>query len=379
MQCKFLDHGIQIYYSGLVKPCCAFEFDQSYKDANHISKIDLVRWHDNGYLMQLKQKLALGQWPQECSRCADLEKQGRGDSVRLGGQQAYAEYQSHDITLEIRPGNTCNFACQTCWPQASSRVSDYYRKAGIPIKSVQESTWNYTVIEPVLSRIKDIIILGGEPFYDKKCKEFLHWLLRQSHQPRITLFTNGSLLDLEFLTKYQHKVTLVFSLDAIQRPAEYIRYGTDWATVYANYQHCRTFENVDVRVNVTTSPYNYAYLTPLIGLLVQDWPSVVTWGVASLNANSRFMSEAVIPFCYRSQVIERLEQGVQRLESADIERNQRINAVNAIRAIITNLDTMQYDAESHASLKSFVEAMDRSKKIRLRDFCPETADYLGIN
>ena len=27
-----------------------------------------------------------------------------------------------DITLEIRPGNTCNFACQTCWPEASSRV-----------------------------------------------------------------------------------------------------------------------------------------------------------------------------------------------------------------------------------------------------------------
>jgi MoaA/NifB/PqqE/SkfB family radical SAM enzyme len=377
MQCKFLQHGVQIHYSGLVKPCCVFEPTESYRHANHISQINLTNWHNSDDLTKLRQELAHDQWPQECRQCADLEQQGRGDSARLGGQQAYADYGPNDITLEIRPGNTCNFACQTCWPAASSRVSDYYRKAGIPIQSTVEATWNYTLIQPILPRIKDIVILGGEPFYDKKCVQFLRWLVQQAHQPKITMFTNGSLIDFEFLAAYQHTVTLVFSLDAIERPAEYIRYGTEWPTVYANYLSCKKLDKVDVRVNITTSPYNYPYLASLIGILVQDWPTVVSWGVAGQGANSRFMSEAVIPVHHRAQVIKYLESGLGTLQSADIEHNQRINACNAMQAIITNLDHMVYDANSHQQFKTFVQAMDHSKRIRLRDYCPETADYLG--
>jgi ubiquitin C-terminal hydrolase len=49
--------------------------------------------------------------------------------MRLNGDAAYSHYAQDELVLEIRPGNTCNLACQTCWPQASSRVTDYYRKA----------------------------------------------------------------------------------------------------------------------------------------------------------------------------------------------------------------------------------------------------------
>lgn len=53
------------------------------------------------------------QWPAACTVCEKIEGQNRFDSMRYNGNQAYANYADNDITLEIRPRNTCNFACQT--------------------------------------------------------------------------------------------------------------------------------------------------------------------------------------------------------------------------------------------------------------------------
>ena len=379
MQCKFLQHGLQIYYSGLVKPCCALTVDQDYSEQNHITKVDLVRWHQSEPIKKLQMVLEQGQWPPQCGRCQQIESQGRGDSIRLSGDQAYADYSGDDITLEIRPGNTCNFACQTCWPQASSRVANYYRKAGISFDPEDLGDWNYEMIAPILHRVRDIIILGGEPFYDKKCLKFLHWLTQQPCQPRMTMFTNGSMIDREFLAQYQNAVTLVFSLDAIGRPAEYIRVGTEWPQVWENFQRCREFDNVELRVNITTSPYNYAYISELVTMLAQDWPAVVSWGIAAQNKNSRFMNESAIPLDQRDGVIDLLRPGRDALETASIEKFQKINAINAITSIMENLKHMPYDPSSHDQFKDFISIMDRTKNMRIQDYCPEVCAYLGIS
>lgn len=299
--------------------------------------------------------------------------------MRLNSAQSYNHYTGDDLVVELRPGNTCNFACQTCWPQASSRVAVFYQKAGIKFEPAREKSWNYSAIKTVLPRIKDLIILGGEPFYDKKCREFFSWLVQQNAHPRMTMFTNGSMIDFDFLKQYKNHINLVFSLDATGQAAEYIRLGTEWPVVLDNYQRCRSLSNVEVRVNITVSPYNYAYLANLVSLLAQDWPSVVSWENASQSENSKFMSCRTIPSDKKQWVIDMIQPSLAVLEQANIEPMQKINAINVIKTTIKDIHTQDYNPQEHEKLKLFINSMDQVKGIDIRDYCPEVANYLEMH
>ena len=135
--------------------------------------------------------LAQGVWPKNCNFCKQQESQGRNDSVRLNGLSSYSNYSQDDITLEIRPGSVCNFACQTCWPAASTRVKSYYDQAKITIVKkdlltsvdVEEKNnfENFDFLNPIAHRLKSVVLLGGEPFYDKNCLNFLDWWNQNTH------------------------------------------------------------------------------------------------------------------------------------------------------------------------------------------------------
>ncbi len=376
MECKFITNGLAISYDQIVKPCCSWNYSAEWSGDNYSSSVNLESWHNKSSLLQAKKLLEHDVWPKYCSNCKNIESQDRQDSVRLGGNRAYADYTSDDITLEIRPGNVCNFACQTCWPEASSRVSHYYHQAKlIDIKNVNsKSIDNFDFLLPVAGRIKDVVLLGGEPFYDKSCKKFLSWALEHL-SANITMFTNGSYVDLEFLRNYNKKIILVFSLDAFGKPAEYIRYGTEWDTVLNNYQQTKSISNVEVRVNITTSVFNYYYLTDLINFLSADWPAVVTFGVPRLT----YFLETTVPLELRPKLIDQLELANNIIWQSNIETGQQHNAANSIKSIITNLKTLEWNLENHQTLCDFITKMDRVKNISVYDYCVFLSDLVDFN
>ena len=390
MRCQFLKHGLAIDYNRLLRPCCSFHGDQIWRDQNQLHQVDLMTWHSRPQLLKLQQQMSQDIWPTECGVCQDIESQGRGDSMRLNAESAYAHYQEQDITIEIRPGNVCNFACQTCWPEASSRVTDFYRKANI------DTTTDWTAgdsnviqiaqarhgldldrIAAVLPRVRDIIILGGEPFYDPECKRFLAWLVDNHCEANLLIFTNGSCVDRSMLEHYAGKVTLIFSLDAMGDAAEYIRYGTVWQDVVDNYRHCRGLENVSTRVNVTVSTYNFHLVGPLLEWLAEDWPEVVSFGIASTVNNTWFMDESVLPLLSRAWVVDQLQTSWNFLEQANIEHYQKLNAQNALSAIIDRLKHMGFDTIKFYRFVEFVKAMDRVKHTDFAKSMPVLADMLG--
>jgi hypothetical protein len=177
MKCKFLEHGIAIGYDHVVKPCCEWIQDPEWNQQNHISQVDLETWHQSPQVIQIRNQLSQGTWPTACRLCAQVEQNGRQDSVRGNGNHAYADYVDQDITLEIRPGSVCNFACQTCWPAASSRVAQYHHQAGlVNIKTVNSNSIDdFEFLRPIADRIRNVVLLGGEPFYDPSCGKFLAW------------------------------------------------------------------------------------------------------------------------------------------------------------------------------------------------------------
>jgi sulfatase maturation enzyme AslB (radical SAM superfamily) len=374
MDCKFLSNGIAIQYHNFLKPCCEWRQDEQWVQNHNIKKVDIVNWHQHKDLVDARELLARDEWPANCESCKQTESQGRQDSMRLNGQSAYGSFGPNDLTLEIRPGSVCNFACQTCWAPASSRVEHYYQQAQIinPFKDLVKNKFDgFDFLLPVVDRLKTIVVLGGEPFYDPNCLEFLKWS-NQHTKAEMLVFTNGSVLDLELIQGFKQKFTLVFSLDAIGKPAEYIRFGTKWQEVINNFNSVRKLANVEVRVNITTSIYNFYYFADIVDMLLADWPAVVTFGIAVEN----MFTEAVIPTEQRVKIIARLELILNKVNTANIESGQKSNTINAITSIINNLKTVPYNKEFHDQFKEFVSKMDAVKKINLIDHCPEIADIL---
>jgi sulfatase maturation enzyme AslB (radical SAM superfamily) len=366
MECKFIQHGLALSYDQIVKPCCQWKIDPAWRELNHVNMVKLQDWHTSSALQQKHAELKNNNWPSNCDSCEKTEAQGRADSMRGNGNHAYADYKNDDITLEIRPGSVCNFACQTCWPEASSRVAQYHHQAGlIDIKSVISNSYDdFDFLLPIKHRIRDVVLLGGEPFYDKSCRKFLTWA-QDNLTANIMMFTNGSQIDFDFLKLYPGKLTLVFSIDAIGRPAEYVRFGTDWGQVLNNYQEVKKYTNIDVRVNITCSVYNYAHIKHVIDLLCQDWPSVVSFGVP----HQSYLTEEVIPREFRPELIIGLGKAIEKIQRTHIESGQKSNAINALQAIINNLHELEWNQKGHTQLVDFVDRMDRVKNIAVKDYC----------
>lgn len=364
MECKFIKHGIAISYDQVVKPCCVWKVDADWQTVHHLNKTDLADWHNNLDLVEKRSELDADRWPSNCKECKVIESQGRQDSSRGNGNSAYSHYQDNDITLEIRPGSTCNFACQTCWPEASSKVAHYHSQAGlIDIKSINSIRFDdFEFLLPIADRIRDVVLLGGEPFYDKSCRAFLSWA--QEHlTANLILFTNGSMIDFDFLKRYQGKITLVFSLDATNRAAEYIRFGTVWQEVLDNFKRAK--ELVTVRVNITGSVYNFHHLESLMELLTPDWPEVVSFGVPE----ELYLLENVVPVELRQRTIDSLNRSIALVKTANIESGQQHNAINALQSIVTKLESQPWDPVQHQVWCDFVTSMDRVKNIQVQDYC----------
>ena len=371
MECKFIKHGIALSYDQIVKPCCTWKISQSWRENNQLHKVDLSTWHQSSQVQQARAQLESDQWPSSCVECKKIEDQNRFDSIRGNGNHAYANYTADDITLEIRPGNTCNFACQTCWPEASSRVAQYYSQAKlIDIKDLDSNRMDdFDFLLPIARRIRDVVVLGGEPFYDKSCLKFLDWA-EKNLQSNIMMFTNGSTINWNWIESYPGKITLIFSLDAVGRPAEYIRYGTDWPLVKENYLKTKSLHNVETRVNVTCSVFNYAHLKELIEFLCKDWPGVVSFGTP-INS---YQTESAIPMHLRLELVRDLECAVEILTGANIPSDQKSNAINAVSSIVNNLKNNNFSQSDHTQLQNFIAKMDQVKQINAEDYCK----FLGL-
>ena len=143
--------------------------------------------------------------------------------------------------------------------------------------------------------------------------------------------------------------------------AEYVRYGTDWPVVLANYRRAQAHANVDLRVNITMSVYNYHLIPDVINMLAPQWPKVVSFG----QPRQKHLTEVSIPPAQRPELIEKLQGAVHQLLASDIEIGQQHNAVNAVRGVIAKLSQLNYDPVQFDRLQKFVSKMDQVKRISI--------------
>ena len=152
---------------------------------------------------------------------------------------------------------------------------------------------------------------------------------------------------------------MVFSIDAVGQAAEYVRYGTDWPVVLANYCRAQAHAKVELRVNITMSVYNYHLIPDVISMLTPQWPSVVSFG----QPRQLHLTEVSVPMAQRPELIQGLQGAVDQLLAANIEIGQQHNAANALGGVIANLKQSNFDTEQFGRLREFVAKMDQVKRI----------------
>ena len=121
-------------------------------------------------------------------------------------------------------------------------------------------------IEKALPTVNRIYFTGGEPLINKKHYEILDFCIEHDIAKNITLEynTNGTTLNKNLLDQWRHfaQVDICFSIDAMGPLANYIRYPSDWDTVYNNMKLVDDSDVYQIRctTNCTVSILNVMHL-----------------------------------------------------------------------------------------------------------------------
>ena len=258
MKCNRLDGYLDLGQpDGRITPCCLIDTTLGWQ-SNIYTGDDENEWTD------AKKRLEKG-WIKECFICETNENNGhesmRQTSIKDGMQ----------VALDF----TCNFMCRICRPSLSSKwdatdenwsrfdKDHYYKEKNRKAFSLaQERFLNYID----LSRLKEVHIVGGEPFYSKKLLSFLKKIPKRS---KISINTNGSIFPEQKIINELQKfdsIQIDISIDAVGELAECIRYGTKWKHIETNInRHISMWDEVFIystisvlNVNKMNEVYDFA-------------------------------------------------------------------------------------------------------------------------
>lgn len=220
--CAFPFFGSAIRPNGLTIPCCRYP---------HIDDPDSYVWNENvrntPHWKKLREKMLKGEPVEGCASCYQDEANGLF-SMRLDSLQKFVPTENKIIPveqLEISFSNLCNLACVHCSSFFSSKWQAENKKNGREEKKgFIQNNFDFTKWD--LSKVKNLKIIGGEPFMEQdKFKSLLRSINLQNIHLQIC--TNGTILpdnELKELIEQCRTVGLFISLDGIYETNNWYRW-----------------------------------------------------------------------------------------------------------------------------------------------------------
>lgn len=262
--CRLLSNGYKINVNNNRldwSPCCFYSKKTPLLDQTQFEA-------------ELKYTSSATGWLPECNQCRRMEASGvPGLSPRLNSFKKVptVEEDGRCVALEINTDLTCNAACLSCGSYASSTWKKYENKHGVEQHNPQQDSknadrWFNQLINRVdLSSVRDVFILGGEPFYGTTNLKFLRHLY-QVHpaldQVVLQYQTNGSIIpDPEVLELWKSFKTVILSLsiDGVGKRFNYLRWPLKWHRVEKTVDFMLSTTDALLTVNATVNPLNVLY------------------------------------------------------------------------------------------------------------------------
>ena len=265
--------NLEIHHNGNIHPCCVYT--DAIGTATSESLSDVWTGHK---LQTLREEFLKGNKPSGCKHCWILEDQGL-TSNRQWYLSRYEKKLPYFIknpvirSLDIKPGNTCNFKCRICNPRNSSLYAEEYNRS-FNIKVEKWRDYNEYVWEEMgtlLENIEQIDFYGGEPMLVKQIFALLESAVQRNLAENIKLHfnTNGSIYPagiIDNLLKFQG-VDIALSIDNIGKRFELER-GGNWAEVEENILKFMQLRSDKIRAYImpTINIQNIYYVDNLL-----DW------------------------------------------------------------------------------------------------------------
>ena len=219
---------------GKCKICCVVPTKHYIKKENgedfHIHKDSIHDIYQSKYVKNIRQQMLKGEWPEDCGYCRSQEAQ-QGESPRIRYNKRWLTEDLHKteptlpISLEPRPGTTCNLKCNTCWSMSSSKVYSE-RKAALEgeLPDFLKRIWSYEVraaetadlnwsdreiylanVRACMDNLHRLYFTGGEPTLIQSNRNLLRELIERKKTDLLVSFTtNLTVIDEELLEMMSH-------------------------------------------------------------------------------------------------------------------------------------------------------------------------------
>jgi MoaA/NifB/PqqE/SkfB family radical SAM enzyme len=276
-----------------LKPCCKY---QSFTGNIKTQSLDQIIAGDSN--AELQRLLQQGIKPSNCEACWNVESSG-GTSLRqhmLNKFQNIGDLYHVDHpavrSINISPGNTCNFKCRICNSMLSSSFAaeeiKYTTDPGLKNQltleiqqtNSRDSSDFIKIVEPVIDSLETIHWMGGEPLLIKALPKFLDYLIETGHSKHIAfeINTNASVWSEDIVAKLRHfkKVEILLSIDDIGKRFELQR-GGDWEKIDANIKRWLKIKNFTVKIAPTVNVQNVLYLDQLLAYCQSLDIDIVWW------------------------------------------------------------------------------------------------------
>jgi len=376
---------LHAYPTGEAYPCCHAEMQYPVGNARFIS---LEEIYYDAPMRGLREDMLNERPNPACQRCYEQEESG----FFSGRKSANKHHGQHIKRIDdgkfqmsywdIRFSNLCNLSCRSCGSIfSSSWFQDQAILAG-PEWAANNKALNFAgknktdmweQLIPHLDYVEQIYFAGGEPLMMEEHYNILDELERRGHfDVRLIYNTNFTHVKLKDRTVFDYwkkfkSVAVGASLDAMGPRAEYIRQGTNWATVENNREKMlEVCPQVDFYVSPTLSIMNALHLPDFH----RSWVDRGLIKPQDLNVNilqdpAHFRID-IAPAEYKERIKARYQEHLEWLRPLDPLQRATVGFESAINYLQANDKTHLIDQFWHRT-----HELDDIRNENILDVIPE--------
>ena len=318
--CAAIDHGITIFPTGKIGPCCQIS-------ADYLKPISLLKSPDR--FSDLKTESP----PAACSKCVKSEHSGI-PSYRQFFNTHTIKKDQNIVFLDIRNTNQCNLKCRYCGPHFSNQWAKE-----LNFQSPLQHTDISDIFKDILTAdLQLIYFTGGEPFISADHWKILQYLIDSGISQNIKLVYNTNLTtlkykDVDFFDVWSKfsKINIMASIDSVDETFNFIRSGAKWNEVEDNLHKIiqnKNHVNLELSVACVISILNIWNLVPYIEYFQQLGIPIKF----NLLEGPDYLSLNVIPDQLKDQALKILDHVLLTVNDPVIQegRNSVVNNQNQV-------------------------------------------------
>ena len=346
---------------GRAAPCCISEFASISEGVGSSRSQSLIELVNSEKMNSLRVDMLSNTKNASCVKCYHHEDQGIRSTRNFFNIEQSAHFTNSvnatndDGSLsefkmryfDIRFSNICNMKCRSCGSGFSSQW-ELEDAINISTAKIVQKNNNKDFLNEVLSQIQYMDLAyfaGGEPLITEEHYLMLEEMIRQGRTD-IVLRYNTNLSNLKFKNKdllsiwkqFKNPIMIYASIDHYGERAEYIRHGTDWATVENNFITAKQTPFIRLQMNTVVSVFNYLTLKDFYQYIIDKQLLVPKdWKYTMYNMSGPdHLSAHILPAEYKALGKESLLQLKQLLIDKKYKQDQVIQIDDTIRWVDSN-------------------------------------------